>query len=243
MQRKRERLQWTWLPGILSEIPTGTRSDGFPGFPMFPGCPNKLEGQRKVMVYLNDVEIIERCKQGDQEAFRELVRRYQEKVIWIAYQMVGNYEEARDISQEVFLRVYRSIQTFNLMSNFYTWIYRIAVNLCIDYHRKQKNSQRLVSFEEIGEVGARTSPADHYAEKKEISLEVEALLRELPPLYRTILLLRDIEGFSCKEISNIVGCNANTVRWRLFRARQLFKDLWEKAQEKHEPKALNGLSP
>lgn len=183
------------------------------------------------MVYLNDVELIKRCQQGDREAFRELVERYQDKVIWIAYQMLNNSEEARDIAQEVFIRVYRSIGSFNLMSNFYTWLYRIVVNLCIDYLRKQKPVNRPVSFEDVGEVRGETATADHILEKRETSQEVNDLLRELPPPYRTILLLRDAEGFSCKEIGKIVGCNANTVRWRLFRARQLFKELWEKKQK------------
>lgn len=185
------------------------------------------------MVYLNDVELIKRCQQGDQEAFRELVNRYQEKVIWIAYQMIGNYEESRDISQEAFIRVYRSIHSFNLMSNFYTWLYRIVVNLCIDFLRKQKPPPRPASFEEVGDVNAAP---EQILEKQELSEEIYRVLQKLPHSYRIILILRDIEGFSCKEISKIVGCNANTVRWRLFRARQIFKEEWEH-QEKHSTKA------
>lgn len=189
------------------------------------------------MAYLNDAEIIKRCQQEDQEAFRQLVERYQEKVVWIAYQMLGNYEEARDISQEAFIRVYRSLAGFNLMSNFYTWLYRIVVNLCIDSLRKRKPGMRPVSFEEIVEISSGNSVATDL-EKRETATMVHEILQQLPVQYRMMLILRDLEGFSCKEIGKIVGCNSNTVRWRLFRARQLFKECWEKNNSNKN----NGLS-
>ena len=182
------------------------------------------------MGYVDDVDIIKRCQQNDQEAFRELVSRYQEKILWIAYQMVGNYEEARDISQEAFIRVYRSLPRFNLMSNFYTWLYRIVVNLSIDYLRKQKPRNRTISFEDVGEISSSVRSAEEQLESREMSQEIHKILQELPVQYRMIIILRDIEGFSCKEIGKIVKCNSNTVRWRLFRARQIFKDHWEKYQ-------------
>jgi RNA polymerase sigma-70 factor (ECF subfamily) len=183
------------------------------------------------MAYLDDVEIIKKCQQGDQEAFAELVRRYNDKVYWIAYQMVSNYEEARDISQEAFIRVYRSLSQFNLMSNFYTWLYRIVVNLSIDFLRKQKPGGKVVSLEKVAEVvNDNELSIEESLEKQEVSKEVHEVLQQLPAQYRAILILRDIEGFSCKEIAKILGCNSNTVRWRLFRARQIFKESWEKYQ-------------
>lgn len=188
------------------------------------------------MGFLDDVEIIKRCQQGDHEAFRELVEHYQNKAVWIAYQMVGNYEEARDISQEAFIRVYRSLANFNLMSNFYTWLYRIVVNLCIDFLRKQKPEHKTVSFEDVGEVSG-TNSVEQAVEQKELSREVHGTLQQIPLAYRIILILRDIEGFSCKEIGKIVGCNSNTVRWRLFRGRQLFKDAWQLYQTKQKTDA------
>lgn len=183
------------------------------------------------MVHLSDNELIRYCQQGNMEAFQQLVERYQTKIFWVAYQMVGNHEEARDISQEAFVRVYRSISKFNLTSNFYTWLYRIVVNLCIDFLRKQKPTNKAVSFEEVGEVKTRELPIHDTLEKQELSQEVNEILNELPIQYRVILILRDIEGLSCKEIEQIVNCNHNTVRWRLFRSRQLFKELWEKRKK------------
>jgi len=120
------------------------------------------------MVHLSDNELIRYCQQGDKDAFRNLVERYQNKIFWVAYQMVGNHEEARDISQEAFIRVYRSLDKFHLTSNFYTWLYRIVVNLCIDFLRKQKPNNKVVSFEEVGEVKNTDIPIDQYLEKKRI---------------------------------------------------------------------------
>jgi RNA polymerase sigma-70 factor (ECF subfamily) len=184
--------------------------------------------------YLSDAEIIKRCQQGDEQAFQELVNRYQQKVLWIAYRMVGNKEDCKDISQEAFIRIYRSIKTFNLTSNFYTWLYRIVCNLSIDFLRKKK-STRSISFEEIGEVAiSNTSLPGEEIKKSEQSQEMQTILQKIHPDYRVILILREIEDYSCKEIASIISCNANTVRWRLFRARQIFQKLWKKHLEEQE---------
>jgi RNA polymerase sigma-70 factor (ECF subfamily) len=191
---------------------------------------NNVQWMKKAedMVYVNNTEIIKRCQNGDTDAFRELVVQYEQKVIWAAYQMLGNYEEAMDVCQEAFIRAYRALPRFNLTSNFYTWLYRIVVNLCIDCLRKHKNYNKPISFEEIGEIGSKLPPADQSLEQKELGEEVNKILQDMPEQYRIILILRDIEGFSCKEIEKILECNHNTVRWRLFRARQIFKEAWER---------------
>lgn len=178
---------------------------------------------------LSDREIIQIC-QYRPEAFKELVQRYQEKITWAAYQMIGNFEEARDISQEAFIRAYRSLSQFNPESSFYTWLYRIGINLCIDFLRKQKHVGKQLPVEDAGEIPSSDISIGQYLEQKELSEEIQKVLNEIPHQYRAILILRDIEGFSCKEIEKIMDCNYNTVRWRLFRARQVFKEAWEKHQ-------------
>ena len=183
------------------------------------------------MAHLTDNELIRYCRQGDMDAFRELVERYQTKSIWIAYHMVGNYEEARDISQEAFVRVYKSLSKFNLASNFYTWLYRIVVNLSIDFLRKQKYRTKPISIDDVGDIKSDDISIRQYFDQKELSQEIHEILNQLPEQYRVILTLRDIEGFSCREIEQIIECNHNTVRWRLFRARQLFKKAWEQHQD------------
>ena len=120
------------------------------------------------MAHLSDNEIIRRCQQGHTEHFRELVTRYQEKIVWIAYQMVNNYEDARDVSQDAFVRVYRALPQFKLTSNFYTWLYRIVINLCIDFLRKNRHNSRPLSIDEIGELKAAGISVRKILEQKEL---------------------------------------------------------------------------
>ncbi len=182
---------------------------------------------------ITENELLEYCQRGDhkQEAFQELVQRYQNRVIWIAYQMLGNYEDALDISQEAFIRVYRSLEQFRPDNNFYTWLHRIVTNLCIDSWRKNKNSSKDVILDEAGDIDTKDISVIQSLENKEISEKIQQVLNQLPIQYRIIIVLRDIQGFSCKEIENIISCNHNTVRWRLFRARQLFAELWNKLEK------------
>ncbi|HNZ65787.1 MAG: RNA polymerase sigma factor [Planctomycetes bacterium] len=184
------------------------------------------------MKNLNDDDLIRFSQLGDMNAFQTLVEKYQNRAIWIAEKILGNYEEARDISQEAFIRVYRALDTYKLGSNFYKWLYRIISNLCIDFLRKQKRQKKTINVEETDELQASDISVQEYFEKKELEEELQMVLQKIPDTYRMILVLRDLEGFSCKEIEEILDCNYNTVRWRLFRARQIFKDLWEKKQMK-----------
>lgn len=174
-----------------------------------------------------EVELLRRCQEGREDAFRELVERYQRRVYWIAHNMVGNFETAREISQEAFVRVFRNIARFDLKKNFYTWLYQITVNLCIDQLRKASHG-RTVDLEAVGGMAdpSRPDPSDEH-ERGETGRRVHRALDQLPPKYKAVLTLRDIQGFSCEEISEIVGCSNATVRWRLHRARKLFKAIWE----------------
>jgi len=174
-----------------------------------------------------EVELLRRCQEGREDAFRELVERYQRRVYWIAHNMVGNFETAREISQEAFVRVFRNIARFDLKKNFYTWLYQITVNLCIDQLRKASHG-RTVDLEAVGGMAdpSRPDPSDEH-ERGETGRRVHRALDQLPPKYKAVLTLRDIQGFSCEEISEIVGCSNATVRWRLHRARKLFKAVWE----------------
>jgi RNA polymerase sigma-70 factor (ECF subfamily) len=175
----------------------------------------------------DDRELIAQCKQGNQAAYRELVERYRERAYWIAHGMLNNHDDARDASQEAFIRVFRSIDRFNLKYKFYTWLYQIVVNLCIDRLRKG-SSARKVSLEDLGELKDDGEGPLRKLERNELKRRVEAILDTLPLKYKTTIVLRDIEGFSSKEISEIVGSTHATVRWRLHRARKLFKENWEK---------------
>ena len=174
-----------------------------------------------------EVSLLQKCQQGREDAFRELMDRYQRRVYWIAFNMLGNYESAKEVSQEAFIRVFRNIARFDVRKNFYTWLYQITVNLSIDRLRKASHS-KAVDIDGLGGMPDpdRRDPSDA-GERTETRQRVHQFLDRLPPKYKAVLTLRDIQGFSCEEISEIVGCTNATVRWRLHRARKLFKALWE----------------
>jgi RNA polymerase sigma-70 factor (ECF subfamily) len=175
----------------------------------------------------DDRELIRRAQAGEEPAFRDLVERYKKRAYWIAYHMVGNEDEAYDIAQEAFIRVFKSISRFKLEYKFYTWLYQIVHRLAIDALRKRPQGGRRVSMEEVGDVRARGRGPHGDLEALEVKDRGHAVLGELPPKYRTVIVLREIEGLSSKEIAKIVGSTHATVRWRLHRARSLFRDAWE----------------
>jgi RNA polymerase sigma-70 factor (ECF subfamily) len=174
----------------------------------------------------DDQDLILRAQRGDEEAFRGLVEKYRRRAYWVAYNLVSDEDEARDISQEAFIRVFKSLGRFDLKYKFYTWLYQIVTNLSIDALRKRRN-QRGLSLDEVGDVRANQVSAHERLERAELKDRVASVLALLPPKYRAVITLREIEGLSSKEIAEIVGSTHATVRWRLHRARLLFRDAWE----------------
>ena len=189
--------------------------------------------------YHDDAEIIRHCQQNDQRAYTALVEKYQDRAFWVAYNMVGNAEEARDVIQEAFVRVFRAIQRFDFNMSFYTWLYRIVSNLSIDHLRKMKR-RRPVRLDDLGDKASefveQVSPSARI-EESEVKREVHAVLDKLPPNYKNVIVLRDIEGLSCKEIAAVTGARHPTVRWRLHTARKLFKEKWNRHQSRTARKA------
>ena len=173
-----------------------------------------------------EVAVLQKCQQGQEDAFRTLVDKYQRRTYWIAYNMLNNYETAREISQEAFIRVYRNIARFDVKKNFYTWLYQIVVNLCIDRMRKLSHG-KTVDLDGVGGLADPHLGPQESGQKTELRRRVHQALLRLPPKYKAVLTLRDIQGFSCEEISEIVDCTNATVRWRLHRARKLFKAIWD----------------
>jgi len=164
---------------------------------------------------------------GDLEAFGDLVKRYQKRVYWIAFNLVGNAEDAEDIAQESFLRVYKALGRFKPQYNFYTWLYRIVVNLSIDFLRKRGKQQDISMEDAPLEPAAEGGPVRDM-ENKEIGERILEVLGCMPPKYRTMIVLRDMQGLSTDEIVRIVQCTKATARWRLHKARELFKQAWQR---------------
>ncbi len=173
------------------------------------------------------VKIIRDCQAGSRGAFRLLMDRYQRSAYGLAYRMLHNAELAKDISQEAFVRVFYSIQRFNLRKSFYTWLYHIVVRLSIDYLRTHKSG--VASDPEIMADHQAATPADQLI-KKEEQVIIRETLDHLPPRYRAVLILRDIEGLPSREVARVLKCSDGAVRWTLCEARKLFKDEWLKRQ-------------
>lgn len=176
----------------------------------------------------SDWELVRQCKSGDREAFRELVERYQRKAVAIALGIIQDREDALEIAQEAFAKVFTGIQKFKEESSFYTWLYRITVNLAIDRQR-QKNRQPVFEREEQGEGeygsidtlpdSQDTDPYEQVKEK-ELGERLRAALAELTPAHKAVILLREVEGLSYEEISEVLQCSRGTVMSRLHYARK-----------------------
>lgn len=176
----------------------------------------------------SDWELVRRCKENDREAFRELVERYQRKVVAIALGMLHDREDALEVSQEAFAKVFTSIKHFKEEASFYTWLYRIVVNLAIDRQR-QRNRQPLLERDEPEEGEndrIETMPdeisTDPYEQvkDKELRERIRAAIDELTPSHKAVILLREVEGLSYEEISEILQCSRGTVMSRLHYARK-----------------------
>ena len=182
-----------------------------------------------------DADLVIAARGGDEGAFRVLVERYQQRIFWVARGMVGNDEDARDAAQEAFVRVFRSLERFDVRLRFYTWLYQIVVNLCIDHLRKQ-GKRRGVSLESVGDVASDGAEGgEAAAEASELRGRVQRVLNELPAKYKAVMVLSDLEGIGAKEIAEITGTTHATVRWRHHRARKLFREAWERiyGKERH----------
>lgn len=178
----------------------------------------------------DDATLVKGVQTGDTAAFDNLVLRYKDRVFNLCYRILGDFHEADDSAQETFLKVFRSIKGFRFDAAFSTWLYRVAVNTCknrlksSEYRRKNMT----ISLENPGYSGTGAPPREirdngdspgNHVEKKERIRQVQEAVNALPPDQKTVVTLRDIQGFSYEEIADITGLNLGTVKSRLSRAR------------------------
>lgn len=191
---------------------------------------------------------IARLKAGDRDAFEELVRRCEKQVYQLALRYTNNEADAMDISQEVFLRVWRSLSSFQGGSAVTTWVYRITVNTAIDLTRKRaRRRENSLTVDEDEEGGGRTaelpdetySPEKEY-EKTELRDEVAAAIAALPEDYRKIVILRDVNGLRYDEIGELLSLSEGTVKSRLFRARDRLRTLLQESGNFSPSRASKG---
>ncbi len=173
---------------------------------------------------------VEQARAGDMNAFSRLLTRYQDRILNTCWRMCGNIEDARDLTQETFLQAIRSIQSFQQKAGFYTWLFRIAVNLCLSHSRKASRTPKLSLYDGDGQLGTEThvvgrrttEPAPSplaRASAREIENIVLAELERLDDEHRAVIVLRDIEGFDYQQIAEILEIAVGTVKSRLHRAR------------------------
>ncbi|RKY91170.1 MAG: RNA polymerase sigma factor [Ignavibacteriae bacterium] len=175
---------------------------------------------------LSDVELIHQAKQGNENAFEQLVYRYDRIVLSIALKYTGNTDDAKDLYQEVFIRAYRGISNFQFRSEFPSWLYRIAVNVCLSYKSRSKEHLKVSINEEVDDtdftknvskqlVYEGSSPEEAAAEN-ELTEIVDAALETLSPRQKMTFVLKHYEGYKIREIAEMLNCKEGTVKKYLF---------------------------
>jgi RNA polymerase sigma-70 factor (ECF subfamily) len=178
-----------------------------------------------------DDKLIASAQRGNDAAFCELVRRHQKKALAVALGIVRDADDARDLCQEAFLRAHRGLADFDGQAQFSTWLYRIVVNQCIDHLRRRRpdrveldESMAAGDLSELPPPSKRFDPA-RALERRELGQRIADALDRLSPAHRTVLVLREVQGLSYKEIADAMGCSIGTVMSRLFHARKKAQQL------------------
>ncbi len=180
---------------------------------------------------LEDQELIARALAGREETFEELVRRYQRPIAAYVYRMLNDYDFSLDVTQEVFIKVYNSLDRYSSDYKFSTWIYRIAHNAAIDHiRRRSKKEQSLETESQDGTYqlqleSPRPTP-EQDRERSEWRTEIEAVVKCLPSVYRELIVLRHSKDLSYAEIAEVTDLPLGTVKNRLFRAREMMRDMF-----------------
>src|SRR5215213_3722508 len=182
----------------------------------------------KDLTAANDRELVATALKGGEGSFEELVRRYQRPISAYVYRMVGNYESALDLTQEIFIKVHSSLQRYREEFKFSTWIYRIAHNAAVDHLRRNSSREQSLVMGPEGDQydlpveSGRPSP-EQESERKERRVEIESVVRSLPANYRALIILRHSQDLSYEEIVEVTGLPLGTVKNRLFRAREMMR--------------------
>ncbi|MBA3961185.1 MAG: sigma-70 family RNA polymerase sigma factor [Chthoniobacterales bacterium] len=188
-----------------------------------------------------DAVLVERAQLGETVAFDQLVGRYRSRIFGMIYNMVHNEQDAWDLAQDSFVKAWKSIARFRGQSSFYTWIYRIVMNVTIDWLRKKQVKGGDAEFDDAIQLqqidpAARTAPkADALPHERmvqgEIRVRIEAAIAQLSPEHRAVILMKEVEGMQYHEMAESLGCSIGTVMSRLFYARKklqtLLRDVYE----------------
>jgi RNA polymerase sigma-70 factor (ECF subfamily) len=172
----------------------------------------------------NEVDtLIERCLAGDQHAWEAIVRLYWRKVFNVAYKFVGRHDEAEDLTQDIFLKIFKSLGTFDRRANFQTWLISVSRNLCIDHYRSVRKERetidRQVNADDLSPVSVEVGPLVAL-ERVDLAQQLRRALQDLAPTLRTAVVMRDIQDLSYQEIASKLGLPEGTVKSRINRGRR-----------------------
>ncbi len=180
---------------------------------------------------LTDVELIAKAISGREDGFEELVRRYQRPITNYVFRMLNDYDASLDVTQEVFIKVYNSLSRYSPEYKFSTWLYRIAHNAAIDYIRRRSPNQQSIETENKDgayqlQIESPNPTPEQERERSEWRTEIEAVVKCLPSVYRELILLRHAQDLSYDEIAEITNLPLGTVKNRLFRAREMMREIF-----------------
>lgn len=187
-----------------------------------------------------DEELVARSKTGDTESFNQLVKRWERPIFALAYRTLGREEDARDVTQETFLRAFRALSGFKGDAKFSSWLYRIALNLCRDWMRKERRAPMVAVPEgvEVAQLAADHGPTEtveDLAARAELSREVAKAMAHLPEEQRNAIILKEYHGLTFQEIADLMRCPLSTVKTRVYQGLStLRKELGEQMTPRHE---------
>lgn len=187
-----------------------------------------------------DEELVARSKTGDTESFNQLVKRWERPIFALAYRTLGREEDARDVTQETFLRAFRALSGFKGDAKFSSWLYRIALNLCRDWMRKERRAPLVAVPEgvEVEQLAADQGPAEtveDLAARAELGREVAKAMAHLPEEQRHAIILKEYHGLTFQEIADLMRCPLSTVKTRVYQGLStLRKQLAEQMTPRHE---------
>ncbi len=184
----------------------------------------------------SDLEIVELCQVGNKEAFQELVKRYQKNVFALLYQLAPEWRDLNDLSQEVFIRVYRGVHNLRNAKIFKSWLNQIVLNLFYDELRKRPRRIKTVSMDQtyedddgenefIKEVKDSKLKPDEIISNNETKAAIKKAMAQLPEQFRTAIVLRELQGMQYEEIAELLGCALGTVKSRIWRARERLQEI------------------
>ena len=180
------------------------------------------------MEYNTDKLLIKRFKDGDGSAFRELVQRYQDKIYNLCRYMIADANLAQDAAQDTFVKAYKALNIYKPDFEFYTWLYRIAVNTCLDYRKKLKTTIPAEYEGVLDEIASPEPSPEHLYQSKETGALIQAALARLPEKLRAVIVLKELEELSYDEIAQVLDVSIGTVKSRISRAREELRRLLRK---------------